>query len=182
MNSKENYCDDITDRLDELEIYFGMIEGTSPCYGMNDVGDYYCYDDDDYDSNYNDDVDYMFDDNSKYRKRDKEKKKMGNILTGQGQSSRKRKRKIANTIERNQIPDLVKHVSIGKVSKNIAFEDMFKYINSMGFTIYALKCVSNTNARFKSFRLTVPHWELNQLLDENLWPKHMTVKQYIFPK
>ena len=196
MNSKGYYSllfsilDDIIDRFNELDMYLDTIEDTSLGYGTND---YSCYDDynqkdgsnnNDEDEDENNDIYYVCDDDSiQYRKREKQKKKIGNILTGKGQSSRKRKRKIANIIEyKNQIPDLVKHISICKVSKDIAYEDMFKYIASMGFTIYALTCVSNTNTKFKSFRLTVPHWELNQLLDENLWPKDMRVKQYIFPK
>ena len=137
-------------------------------------------DDDDHDDDDNDGDDILA---RYYRKRkQKGKNNLQNILIGKGQSFRRRRIKEPRLKKTNQFPDLVKHLFIYRVKKDTTIEDMHRYIAGMGYTIKALACVSDINVKFKSFRLTVPHRELNQLFDENLWPVGVKVKHYVFPK
>ncbi len=57
-----------------------------------------------------------------------------------------------------------------------------EFLAARQFTIRELECVSNDNARFKSFKLTVPVTQYGKLFDENLWPRGVCVRKYIPPR
>ena len=48
-------------------------------------------------------------------------------------------------------------------------EDLHSHIYDMAVTIRSIQCVSNENAKYKSFRLTVPVSHYKQLFNSAIW-------------
>ncbi len=50
------------------------------------------------------------------------------------------------------------------------------------FDVRDLKCVSHPNAKFKSFKLTVPMSQYENLFNDQLWPDGICVRKYVAPR
>jgi hypothetical protein len=94
------------------------------------------------------------------------------VVTGKGQPNDRIK----------GAPEPVRHLFIYRVDKETQDDAIHSYITENGFSIKDLSCVSNINAKFKSYKLTVPVSEFKYLFDENLWPPGVRVRQYIAPR
>ena len=55
-------------------------------------------------------------------------------------------------------------------------------IQSYGFGIRDFQCISHPEARFKSFKLSVPASQFERLFDEKLWPEGVVVRIYTTPR
>jgi hypothetical protein len=78
------------------------------------------------------------------------------------------------------MPD--RHLFIYRVDKSASDRDISAFLVARQFNVRELTCVSNENAKFKSFKLTVPVTEYSNLFDGNLWPAGVRVRKYISPK
>jgi hypothetical protein len=75
-------------------------------------------------------------------------------------------------------PEAMRDLFIYRVDKETSIYDIGNYIESQGFTVEDLQCVSHDAARFKSFKLTVPVSQYNSLFDSNLWAHGIRVRKY----
>jgi hypothetical protein len=99
----------------------------------------------------------------------------------------KRNKFISGTVSPNSsafkgapMPD--RHLFIYRVDKSASDRDISAFLVARQFNVRELTCVSNENAKFKSFKLTVPVTEYSNLFDGNLWPAGVRVRKYISPK
>ena len=74
-------------------------------------------------------------------------------------------------------PEPDRHLFIFRVDAN-TLDDLRSYISDHGVTMRSLHCVSNANAKFKSYKLTVPVSQYKQLFNGDLWPEGVTVRPY----
>ena len=65
---------------------------------------------------------------------------------------------------------------ITKDTENDAVKNM---IQNYGFGIRDFRCISHPEARFKSFKLSVPASQFERLFDEKLWPEGVVVRIYV---
>ncbi len=71
---------------------------------------------------------------------------------------------------------------IYRVAKDTDADEIKNFLVARQFTVRDFVQTSNENARFKSFKLTVPVSEFGKLFDENLWPAGVRVRKYIPPR
>ena len=72
------------------------------------------------------------------------------------------------------------HVEQGhQVDSNTCVEDLKSYIANFEIDIRKLECISNSNARYKSFKLTVARSQFNELLKDNICPEAVYVRMLI---
>ena len=55
-------------------------------------------------------------------------------------------------------------------------------IQNYGFGIRDFRCISHPEARFKSFKLSVPASQFERIFDEKLWPEGVVVRIYTTPR
>ena len=81
-------------------------------------------------------------------------------------------------------PEPSRHLFIFRVHKDTSLDDMKNHlIDSVeGLDIRDLGCVSHTDAKFQSFKLTVPLPQFDQLFNDELWPDGVRVRQFIPPR
>ena len=60
------------------------------------------------------------------------------------------------------------HLFIKRITKDTKNEAVQNMIQSYGFCIRAFRCISHSEARFKSFKLSVPASQFERLFDEKL--------------
>ena len=66
------------------------------------------------------------------------------------------------------------------MSKEVKPDDLKKYVESKGFTVLNVKCVSNNEAENSSFQLTVPVSEFDKLFDSSVWPEGISIRRFRF--
>ena len=79
-------------------------------------------------------------------------------------------------------PEPSRDVFIYRLDKETKTSDLETYIESKGFEIRKLECVSHDEARCKSFKLSVPKSEFEKVLDAEMWPKGISVRQFFPPR
>ena len=65
-----------------------------------------------------------------------------------------------------------------KVHKNANENELKDFIISKGFTVVQFVCVSHDEAKYKSFKLSVPKDEFSRLLDGGMWPENILVRKF----
>jgi hypothetical protein len=79
-------------------------------------------------------------------------------------------------------PEPSRELFIFRVDKSTEIDELKDYLVGKNVKVRELKCVSNSEAKFKSFRLTVPVSDFKNLFDEALWPEGVRVRRFIPPK
>ena len=79
-------------------------------------------------------------------------------------------------------PEPGRDLFIYRVDTSTDVSDLRTHLTDYGFHIRKLDCISNPDSKFKSFKLTVPMSEFNDLFDGSLWPFGVRVRKYIPPK
>lgn len=102
------------------------------------------------------------------------KRKMRRVIAGQADTSRISGFKGAPEPERD--------LFIFRVDPETETDQLKEYLCEKGITSRKLECVSNINAKFKSFKLSVPASEFSKLFNEDLWPCGVRVRKYITPR
>ena len=87
---------------------------------------------------------------------------------------------IGNTFKGAPEPD--RDLFISRVTKDCNVKVIEDYLSSKDFTIHELKCVSHIDAKFQSFKLTVPLSQFPKLFNEDLWPAGIRIRKYITPR
>ena len=104
---------------------------------------------------------------------------------------RQRRKEVKNRViqgKANNLGDKVKgapepdrFLFIYCVDKHTVVDDLQQLIVDAGFTVCALECVSKPEAKFSSFKLTVPVSQFKRLFDSSLWPEGIHVRKFIVP-
>ena len=79
-------------------------------------------------------------------------------------------------------PEPSRHLFIYRVSKETDNNDLHCFISERKFTVRDLNCISNPDAKFKSFKLSVPMSQYDALFKDDMWPEGIMVRRYIPPK
>lgn len=105
------------------------------------------------------------------------------------QKKRNRKNRLAVTGKSSSpsqnfkgAPEPSRDLFIYRVETSANVELLKSYLVSKSINVRELKCVSHDDAKFKSFRLSVPASEYRSLFNESLWPNGVCVRRFIPPK
>jgi hypothetical protein len=79
-------------------------------------------------------------------------------------------------------PEPSRDLFIFRVDKSTLEADITNHLANHSVTIQTLECVSHQNAKYKSFKLSVPKSEYDKLFDENLWPEGIMIRKYVPPR
>ena len=61
--------------------------------------------------------------------------------------------------------------------------DITELVTSVGYEVRKIQCISNPNAMYKSFRLTIPVSQYTSIYsDEFPWPDGVKVRRFIRPR
>ena len=71
-----------------------------------------------------------------------------------------------------------KDIFLYHIRDNISVHDIKRYCNKYGVNVSGIEKISNINAKFFSFKLTVDSKFLNQTLNSNFWPNDVRVRLY----
>ena len=69
-------------------------------------------------------------------------------------------------------PEPLRYLFIYRVNSSTSTHDMRKHVESHGFSVKSLDCISKPVAKFKSFKLSAP------LFDSTLWPQGIRVRKF----
>jgi hypothetical protein len=78
-------------------------------------------------------------------------------------------------------PEPERDLFIFRLVKETTCADLENYIKANGFTVREIECKSHEDAKYKSFKLTVPKSEFAKLFDVSIWPNGVGVRKYIPP-
>ena len=79
-------------------------------------------------------------------------------------------------------PQPGRHLFIYKVDKNTALNDLKDYIRENGFTVCDLECVSKSESKFLSFKLTVPISQFKCPFYPSLLPEGLRIRKFVLNK
>ena len=79
-------------------------------------------------------------------------------------------------------PEPRRDAFIYRVLSDTITEMMRQHIDDMGVNIESIDCVSNPNAKFKSFKVTTAVSNFNELFKPEMWPAGICVRKYIPPR
>ena len=79
-------------------------------------------------------------------------------------------------------PEPSRELFIYRVDPSTTDSQISSYLNDNNFTVREISCISNPNARFKSFKLKVPATEFQKLFNETLWPEGVRIRKFIRPR
>ena len=79
-------------------------------------------------------------------------------------------------------PEPRRDVFIYRVHSDTTTEMMCQHIKDVGVNIDSIECVSNPNAKFKSFKATTAVSNFSELLKPEIWPEGICVRKYIPPR
>ena len=79
-------------------------------------------------------------------------------------------------------PEPTRHLFIKRINEDTDNEAVQNMIQQYGFCIKDFRCISHPEARFKSFKLSVPASQFERLFDEKLWPEGVVVRMFRTPK
>jgi hypothetical protein len=77
-------------------------------------------------------------------------------------------------------PEPSRHLFIYRVDHGTTEEDLKSLLQESGydFQIRDLECISHASAVFKSFKLSVPVSQFENLFNDEIWPDGVRVRQY----
>lgn len=78
-------------------------------------------------------------------------------------------------------PEPKRDLFIYRVDKETEMDDLKSHIGDQGFTIRDLVLISHKEAAFKSYKLSVPVSEYNNLFDDNIWPEGVRIRKFVSP-
>ena len=78
-------------------------------------------------------------------------------------------------------PDPQRDIFVYRVKPEAEVEDIRKYMEDYDVQVINLTCMSNVNAKYKSFKLTVGLSDFKRLLlnEEDIWPARVRVRKFI---
>lgn len=79
-------------------------------------------------------------------------------------------------------PEPQRDIFVYRVDQDANIDDMSDYLTDKNVKISKLECVSNANAKFKSFRLTVGLTDFKRLLNDDMWPAGVRARKFITPR
>ena len=78
-------------------------------------------------------------------------------------------------------PEPDRHLFVYRVDKSVSEDDISEYLTGKSVSFRSIDSISNPDAIFKSFKLTVAVSQYRQLFDGTLWPEGVKVRQYKLP-
>ena len=79
-------------------------------------------------------------------------------------------------------PQRSRDLFIYRVDTSADAQALKEHVINKGFSIISLNCVSKPESKYKSFKLTVPAFQFNNLFDSSLWPMGIHVRPFIPPR
>ena len=79
-------------------------------------------------------------------------------------------------------PEPNRDVFIYRVDKTTSDASLYDYLINKGITPYSLDCVSNPDARYKSYKLSIPLSMYGTLHDPDMWPEGIRIRRFYIPK
>lgn len=79
-------------------------------------------------------------------------------------------------------PEPSRDLFISRVDISTEDSKLKEFLKSENFTIRHLECISNSEAKFKSYKLTVPVSQFRSLFDADMWPNGIRVRQFFAKK
>ena len=76
-------------------------------------------------------------------------------------------------------PEPQRYIFIYRVDAHVTVNDIIKHVQDYSINVLKLECVSNVNAKYKSFRLTTGISDFKRLLSDDLWPKGVCIRKFI---
>ncbi len=71
---------------------------------------------------------------------------------------------------------------VSRVDSEASPDDLRSYLSGRSIDVRDLVCISHTNSKYKSFKLTVPASQSQDLLSPEMWPEGVNVRKYVHPK
>ena len=107
-----------------------------------------------------------------HRRNNRAEKRRRNVITGNSKPQGSLK----------GAPEPGRDLFVFRVDNANTTSDLRNHITDYGFNVRGLSCVSHENSKFKSFKLTVPMSEYNELFNENMWPCGIKIRKYVPPR
>lgn len=79
-------------------------------------------------------------------------------------------------------PEPDRYLFIHRVDKTVDSSAIKDHLCKNNITVRDLVCLAHDEAKYKSFKLTVPVHQFSSLFDENLWPNGVRVRKYTPPR
>ena len=79
-------------------------------------------------------------------------------------------------------PEPSRHLFVYRATQETTVSDLENFAVDKNFTVRNVECMSNQNAKFKSFKLSVPMSEFDRLFEDDLWPEGIRVRRFIPPR
>ncbi len=79
-------------------------------------------------------------------------------------------------------PEPDRHLFIYRAENDMSVNDVEIYLNNQNISYKSIECLSNPNAKFKSFKLTVSVSKYQQLFNDDIWPNGIRVRPFRSPK
>ena len=79
-------------------------------------------------------------------------------------------------------PEPSRDLFIYRVDKDSTDDDLKTHIEASGINIRLLQCVSHSDAKFKSYRLTVAASQYGELFKDEMWPDGVNIRRYNVPR
>ena len=106
-----------------------------------------------------------------YPKRRKRRKRQ-NVLTG----------KATNNISLKGAPETSRDIFVYRVDQSTTVDQIQSHISENGIAPVSCVCVSNPDAKFKSFKISVPVSQCNTMFNPDIWPAGIRVRKFYHPK
>jgi hypothetical protein len=79
-------------------------------------------------------------------------------------------------------PEPDRHLFIYRVENDTDVADVTEYLDNENIPYKSVECLSNPNAKFKSFKLTVGVSKYQQLFNDHIWPQGIRVRAFRAPR
>lgn len=79
-------------------------------------------------------------------------------------------------------PEPGRSLFVHRVDSDTEVKDLERHLRDLDIDIMELECVSHPEAHFKSFKLTVPVSQMNDLLTDDIWPTGVRVRRFFAPR
>lgn len=103
----------------------------------------------------------------------KKLQRRNNIITGSNQRAGNQ-----STTGFRGAPEPDRHLFIYRVENDVSVDSLEDWLKRNDITYRTISCISNDQAKFKSFKLTVSVTQFKQLFVANLWPNGVRVRPF----
>jgi hypothetical protein len=79
-------------------------------------------------------------------------------------------------------PEPRRYAFVYRVAKTVTVDNMKDYLKSEYIRYYDVECMSNEDAKFKSFKLEIPKTSVDKVFNPETWPENIYVRKFIMPK